>query len=390
MNIRKLSTLLAGVVAVTTAATHPVAAADKERTKDEHKQPAAVKSMPVDREKVNKMIAEWPERPRLGAQQMMTKYGPPQEATDMRLVWHDQGPYKRILVTRQETPHDFPKPHMDYLQHTIAYTVPAGKTDALLDFDGSVTVDRTAGEMSAKCDLEGHNILTLNIAHDIVTGKMSVEEGRRAFGENVVLDMLGKNPPYVMKLQFEPARTDAAFADKPVIPGSPVRGPKPGDARAAAGGDRATMGDAEVLASVIAVNDNEGLAAAEAVKKQVSSEVMAYAKMLQTEHAMNSVKAMKLGESIKVTPVDTLAVDAMRVKGAGELAALVPLDGKEFEQAYLAAMVKGHTEALAMIDDKLLKVAESEGVKKHLTETREHVAAHLEKAKSLQGGGSKQ
>lgn len=386
MNIRKLTTLLAGVVAVTSTATHPVAAADKERTKDEHKQPAAVKSMPMDREKVNKMIAEWPERPRLGAQQMMTKYGPPQEATDMRLLWHDQGPYKRILVTRQETPHDFPKPHMDYLQHTIAYTVPAGKTDALLDFDGSVTVDRTAGEMSAKCDLEGHNTLTLNIAHDIVTGKMSVEEGRRAFGENVVLDMLGKNPPYVMKLQFEPARMDAALADKPVIPGSPVRGPKSGDARAATGGNRAPMGDAEVLASVIAVNDNEGLAAAEAVKKQVSPEVMAYAKMLQTEHAMNSVQAMKLGKSIKVTPVDTAAVDALRVKGAGELAALVPLDGKEFEQAYLAAMVKGHTEALAMIDDKLLKAAESTAVKKHLTETRDHVAAHLEKAESLQGG----
>ncbi len=33
--------------------------------------------------------------------------------------------------------------------------------------------------MSARCDLEGHNILTLNLAHDIVTGKKTAEEARK-------------------------------------------------------------------------------------------------------------------------------------------------------------------------------------------------------------------
>ncbi len=45
--------------------------------------------------------------------------------------------------------------------------------------------------MSAGCDLEGHNILTLNLANDIVMGKKSADEARKAFGQNVVDDALG-------------------------------------------------------------------------------------------------------------------------------------------------------------------------------------------------------
>ena len=35
--------------------------------------------------------------------------------------------------------------------------------------------------MSARCDLEGHNILTVNLAHDIAMGKKSAEEARKEF-----------------------------------------------------------------------------------------------------------------------------------------------------------------------------------------------------------------
>jgi len=38
-----------------------------------------------------------------------------------------------------------------------------------------------------------------------------------------------------------------------------------------------------------------------------------------------------------------------------------------------------------MIDSQLLPKASNSAVKRHLTETREHVTAHLQKAKKLQG-----
>jgi predicted outer membrane protein len=342
----------------------------------------------ADRAGVDQVIATWPERPRLGANMMIAKYGVPAEATPEKLVWHNQGPFKRIMVTRTEYHHDFPKPHMDFLEHTVDYRVPAEKATELLAYDGSVTINRTAGEMSARCDLEGHNILTLNLAHDIITGKTDAAGARKAFGENVVLDSLGKHPPYVEALQFKPPAAEAAVApDQPVIPGSPVRPAK--DAGAGSGASAGAAGDGEALGFVVAVDDNEILAASEAAKKKVGPEVMAYAKMLHAEHGRHLVETMRLGQAIGVTPLEMPAVDKLRVKAAGALAALLPLDGAEFERAYLDAMVKDHTEVLAMIDTQLLNTARNDALKKHLTETRGHIASHLEKAKSLQGGANR-
>lgn len=340
---------------------------------DAHVQTVAATTMPLSNESVEAIVAAWPERPKLGARQMMVKYGLPQEASSERLIWHKAGPYKRIMVTRMEIPHDFPKPHMDFMEHTVAYNVPIDKVGPLIEFDGSSTINRTAGELSARCDLEGHNILTLNLDHDMVMGRKTVEQARKSFGENVVADVLGKNPPYVTTLQFKPSDWHARFPDTPVIPGSPIRVMKDG-----------MLSDAEILAFVIAVDDNEVLAAGQAQKKKIRADVKAYAKMLHKEHGMNLGQTMMLGRSLEVKPIDTPAVDKFRVKGAGELAALVPLNGEAFAAAYLDAMVKGHSEVLDMIDSKLLPNADNAALKKHLMKTRKHVAAHLDQAKRLQ------
>ncbi|HXI12157.1 MAG TPA: hypothetical protein VNM92_05885 [Thermoanaerobaculia bacterium] len=258
----------------------------------------------VDRFTVDQVVGAWAERPRLGAREMIAKYGPPQEVTTERLIWNNPGPFKRIAVFNLETPHDFPMPHVDFLEHTIVYDVPQAKVGALIAFDASSTINRTVGELSARCDLEGHNILTLNLDHDIVTGKKSVAEARKSFGENVRLDVLGQHPPYVEALQFQPhSMASAAFSDKPVMPGAPVRAADV-QADTPEKPSAAMMGDAEILASVIAIDLNEVLAAAQAQTKQISGPVMDYAKMLHKEHGMNMDQTMKLGLKIGVTPVN--------------------------------------------------------------------------------------
>ena len=317
-------------------------------------------------------VSSWPERPRLAVKEMTAKYGAPLEVSSEAMIWHNAGPYKRIMVTKKEIPHDFPAPHMDFLEHTISYNVPIDKIDDLVAYDASMTINKTQGEMSARCDLEGHNILTLNLARDIIDGKITVEQARKSFGENVVADFGGKHPAYVEQLQFTPPTENVLFPDKPVIPGSAMR-----DVPNTEGTD------AEVLAFVNAVNVNEILAASEAQKKKIGQPVMDYAKMLHTEHGANMAKTAQLGQSINVTPSITKAVDAVMKKGAGELATLIPMDGKDFETAYIDAMIKGHTEVLDMIDNQLMKIAKNDMLKAHLTETRGHVAMHLEQAKKL-------
>ena len=114
-----------------------------------------------------------------------------------------------------------------------------------------------------------------------------------------------------------------------------------------------------------------------------------YAMMLHKAHGKNLGASLQLGQKIGVTPMETSDVDKFRVKGAGELAALIPLDGNDFEGAYLDAMIQGHTEVLKMIDDQLLPSAKDAALQAHLKTTRNDVAQHLEKAKQLKGDGKR-
>lgn len=169
------------------------------------------------KQSVIQIISNWEKTPRFAAHMAMQKYGPPAEATPTHLVWFDNGPWKRTVISNAPTNHDFPLPHQDVMEQTIAYQVPPDKFDELAAYDGSVYVDRTRGEMSARCDLEPANFIALNLAHDIITGKRSVEEAREQYADLVIKKMTTKEAvPYAEKLAFEPPKS-AGFSDKTTI-----------------------------------------------------------------------------------------------------------------------------------------------------------------------------
>ncbi len=170
--------------------------------------------MMVDKEMVEKIISNWKAKPQEVARTVIAKYGMPQEATEMRLVWHNNGPWKRTELVNEEIPHSFPKQHPDMLKQTISYQVPTDKYDELAEYDGSVIVERTKGEISARCDKEEANFLALNLADDIVKGKKSVKDARKFYAESV-LEM--KNPEYMKGFQFQVSNTEMGDADKPAM-----------------------------------------------------------------------------------------------------------------------------------------------------------------------------
>ncbi len=55
----------------------------------------------------------------------------------------------------------------------------------LAQFDGSVVVERTRGELAARCADERANNLALNLAHEIIIARKSCEEARRFHAETV-------------------------------------------------------------------------------------------------------------------------------------------------------------------------------------------------------------
>lgn len=171
----------------------------------------------VTQASVDQITASWPATPRDVAAKMIAKYGLPQEATASMLVWHDNGPWKHTILSRDEVPHDFPKPHTDVLEQVVDYKVPPEKFDELAAYDGSVIVERTKGEISARCDKEEANFLALNLADDIVKERRTVGDARAFYAKTITAAMQGEKPAYVQGLRFSPQMA-SADRDRPFTP----------------------------------------------------------------------------------------------------------------------------------------------------------------------------
>jgi hypothetical protein len=163
--------------------------------------------------KSSEVILAWPGESRAAAQLVIDRYGESDEVTPTQLIWHHRGPWKRIVATRSFFRHNFPAPHIDSVESVIDYKVPVEKVSDLAAFDGSVVVGRTAGEVSARCHDEQANFLSLNLMHDIVTGRRDVEDARRYYAKEFADYRRRKPTPYMEKLRFEPGSEASADPD---------------------------------------------------------------------------------------------------------------------------------------------------------------------------------
>lgn len=177
----------------------------------------------VPQPEVEAIIASWPDAPREGVRQMLEQYGPPNEATPTKLFWYQNGPWKRSLITSDVLTHDFPAPHVDYLSQWIDYRVPVDMVDAITRYDGSCLVDRTAGEAGARCDSEAANFITINLMHEIATGKRGVEDARKVYAENMAAYTMGRPAPYAEKFLFPVAHGGTEDPDESMVAGAMAR-----------------------------------------------------------------------------------------------------------------------------------------------------------------------
>lgn len=146
----------------------------------------------------------------------------------------------------------------------------------------------------------------------------------------------------------------------------------------------ATTGDAEILAQLKAIDENEVRAATVAQSKRLAGPVNRFAKMLEQDHGRDIEDVQQLTTSLGLTLSDTTTVDQLHERGDETMTRLAPLTGNEYARSFVTEMVNGHREALQMIDD-WLKTAQNQEVKQHLQAVRDKVAAHLKEAEKLQG-----
>jgi putative membrane protein len=141
--------------------------------------------------------------------------------------------------------------------------------------------------------------------------------------------------------------------------------------------------DGEIIGFLVVLNENEITAAKDAMNKKVGSKVKSYAKMLFNDHSKNLKETMKISKKMGQSPVESGQVASLKQEGKNIEANLSPLNDRDFEVAYIDAMVKGHQEALVFIDQNMNNVG-NKHLKKHLKTTRGSVQHHLNQAKKIQ------
>lgn len=148
-------------------------------------------------------LLTWPVAAQDAAREMRGKYGRPDVESHDVLIWLDKKEWKMISISKTEAAHSFPLEHTDVLEQTVFYRVPMERYADLAAFDGSITINRTQGTLSVRCYTEEFNILSLNLAHDIIIGKRTVDEARTFYADVVRKKIMGgEDHEYMRKLQF--------------------------------------------------------------------------------------------------------------------------------------------------------------------------------------------
>lgn len=203
----------------------------------------------LTQDEVDKYTRGWDQEPLQAVRDLTRKYGQPTGGSTMMIVWdnpkatgggmggqQDRGAggamgnqpggmlggsqsnqFRKIIVHSEPVDHRFPTPHKDFLQTVVEFKVPAEKVADISEFNGSIAINRTAGTVSATCDTEEANILALNVAHDIATGKRTADDAKEYFAKTFqAFKEGGQKPQAVTALQFRP---DPNAGD----PGTPAR-----------------------------------------------------------------------------------------------------------------------------------------------------------------------
>lgn len=145
----------------------------------------------------------WPQASATAAQEMISKYGPPDETTSDALIWKSNiAPFKEIRVHKTVYTHKFPLLHQNALEHVVDYKVPTDKVDNVLRFNEAIIIDKNKGQMSSFAESEAMNILALNLAHEVIEGNLTPENARVKFGKETLSYMNGNRNAYTSVLAF--------------------------------------------------------------------------------------------------------------------------------------------------------------------------------------------
>jgi putative membrane protein len=142
--------------------------------------------------------------------------------------------------------------------------------------------------------------------------------------------------------------------------------------------------EAQSAAVISEINAGEIAAAMLADTRADAAEVRAYADLMIEEHTAAQQMLTALLESESISPMPNPVSMMVNMEAMNVRTMLMTLDGAAFDRAYMQSQVTMHTDALRIIDTRLLPGATGD-FRTFLTGLRAEVVQHLEMAQGILG-----
>ena len=156
------------------------------------------------RELADATVSHWSNVSALTAKRLMAEYGVPDEVHADRLIWINNSPWRRTVVRNERGIAATGTADEDVVEQAVDYRLTPKQAADVAAFDGRVAFNPRSGQLSSRAGKEEYNFLRLNLADDIVHGRMRPEEARNSYERLVDFEQSGKTSAYMLGLRFVP------------------------------------------------------------------------------------------------------------------------------------------------------------------------------------------
>ena len=146
----------------------------------------------------------------------------------------------------------------------------------------------------------------------------------------------------------------------------------------------AALNDAQIAHVAVTANSIDSAAGVLAKQKGTAKSAKDFAQTMLNDHAAVNKQAVALATKLKVTPEDNDVSKSLKSDADANTSNLGGKSGADFDKAYIDHEVTYHQTVLDALDKTLIPGAQNADLKALLTKVRPSIAAHLERAKSIQ------
>jgi putative membrane protein len=144
------------------------------------------------------------------------------------------------------------------------------------------------------------------------------------------------------------------------------------------------LSDGQIAGVLTTVDDAEIEQAQLALDKASNPEVQAFAKHMVEQHTASKQAGTQLASQTNIKPADSPKAQELKQTGAQMLTRLNAADANNFDITYLDGQIQEHSDVLKLIKDQLLPAVNEPALRDHLSQARDMVQQHLDRARQIQ------